>query len=139
MLYGLFPYVIWWQSAEAALAVAAQQQHNKHGEALKGTQTGGGGIQHKKWTLFSLDKTRKSYCLKESLRLTLFVFEKSNKRRKMFAIMSPPGVSDQLATTLTGDIQCPTFVVVVAITDVKIGKTLWLSVSFQNTITNYNL
>lgn len=71
----------------------------------------------------SLDKTRKSYCLKESQRLTLFVFEKSNKRRKMFAIMSPPGVSDQLATTLTGDIHCPTFVVVVA-TDVKIGKTL---------------
>lgn len=105
----------------AALAVTAQQQHNKHDEAPKAHRTG--GVQHKKWTPLNLDKTRKSYCLKESQHLTLFVFEKSNKRRKMFAIMSPPGVSDQLATTLTGDIHCPTFVVVVA-TDVKIGKTL---------------
>lgn len=54
----------------------------------------------------------------------LFVFEKSNKRRKMFAIMSPPGVSDQLATTLTGDVHCLTFAVVVVTTDVKIRKTL---------------
>lgn len=49
----------------------------------------------------------------------------------MFAIMSPPGVSDQLATMLTGDIHCPTFAVVVATTDVEIGKTLWLCVSFR--------